>query len=169
MLTYSDCFGQVTNFGTYLSFSGNIVRMKAKLTFVMLAMMMLFAAAPAHAQHNILNYVTGTVTDQDGVGIDAQVNASCDEYVITSVHNTMNENGDYFIPLPNVCDVNTTVCVTATADETGYVNTACGTMLGKGPTINIGFVDITSIPEFGLIAIPLLLSMAGFVFMRGRI
>ncbi len=142
--------------------------MKAKLTFVMLAVMMLFAAAPAHAQSNLLNYVTGAVTDQDGAGVDAQLNVSCNENVITSVHNTMDDNGNYFITLPAVCAVNTTVCVTATADETGYVNTACSTMLGQGPIINIGFVDITSIPEFGLIAIPLLLSMAGFVFMRGR-
>ena len=165
MLTYRDCFGQVTNFGTYLSFSGNIVRMKAKLTFVMLAMMMLFAAAPAYAEYA---YVTGTVTDQDGVGIDAVVNASCNEHVFDGVHNTMDDNGNYFISLPNVCAVGTTVCVTATANETGYVNTGCGTMLAQGSIINIGFVDIISTPEFGLIAIPLLLSMAGFVFMKRR-
>ena len=140
--------------------------MKAKITFVMLAVMMLFAATPAYAA---FNYVTGTVTDQDGVGVDAEVNASCNGKTAGGVENTMDDNGNYFISLPVWCSVNTTVCVTATADETGYVNTACGTMLGKGPTINIGFVDITSIPEFGLIAIPLLLSMAGFVFMRGRI
>ena len=172
MLTHWACLGLVTNFERYLSFSGNVIPMKAKLTFIMLAVLMLFAA-PAYADIDCnipTGIVTGYVVGENNVGIsDVEVYAEClnpnNNCKSVTVYTGESDLGRYVVDLN--CPVDADVRVTAKMGEN--VATGQGVMKNWLVVSPIAFVDdITMIPEFGLIAIPLLLSMAGFVFMKGR-
>ena len=133
--------------------------MKAKLTFVMLAVMILFSAAPAYA----IDYVVGQVTYNGQPLMGASVNATCDGQTTS---NTVITSGSGSYVLEIVCSAQSTVEVNAVKGD--LHGSQAGTM-ENWVAVNVAIVDdIIMTPEFGLIAIPLLLSMAGFVFMKGR-
>jgi len=138
--------------------------MKVKLIFIMLAVMMLFAATPAYAG-TVAGHVISESTG-DGV-VGAEVVALCEGTPNTATTSSY-ANGLYAVELD--CPVGNWVTVTATLD--GAMGSGRDTMQKVGEGIHemeIVIIDVTMTPEFGLIAIPLLLSIAGFVFMRGRV
>ena len=143
--------------------------MKTKLTFVMLAVMMLFAAAPVYASINgpIPTYteaIIGTVY-HDGVPYHgATVNATCFDGNKSSFKTT---DAGGFYDLGINCSTPGTITVDAYVDDSLF-GTASGMMHSTWFNIDMDSVDITMIPVFGFVAIPFLLSMAGFVFMRRR-
>jgi len=157
--------------------------MMTKVMFAALTMLVLFAGY-GYAQ-GLGNYdrVDGYVTD-DGAYIDVTFTATCtdDDNIAHNAeihkYNLIDSNGAskgrYLLYLD--CDAGRKACITATEKAGDRSVTGCGSMLPHSPGnafnstyIDLVFTDTDPVPEFGLIAIPLLLSMAGFVFMRGRL
>ncbi|MEA3342680.1 MAG: hypothetical protein U9Q92_00805 [archaeon] len=141
--------------------------MNSKVVIAAIAVMMLFAAAPVYALFGPPAYadaIFGRVYYDDVPYRGATVNATCDDGNKSSI-GTTNWYGLYRIGIN--CSAPNNVTVGAYADG-GLYGTASGTMEEICMNVDMTRVNITMIPEFGLIGIPLLLSMAGFVFMRGK-
>ena len=141
--------------------------MNSKVVIAAVAVMMLFAAAPVYAQPGPPPYtdaIFGRVYYDDVPYRGATVNATCDGGNKSTI-GTTNMYGLYRLGIN--CSAPNNVTVGAYADGNIY-GTASGTMQELCMNVDMARVYITMIPEFGLIAIPLLLSMAGFVFMRGK-
>ena len=145
-----------------------MIGMKAKLTFLMLAVMILFSVTPAYAViESVPTYtdmIIGTVYYNNAPYAGATVNATCAGGNKSSVETT---NGDGFYSLKINCSAPSTVTVDAYAGGNLF-GTASGVMHVTWLNVDMTYVDVTMIPVFGLIAIPFLLSMAGFVFMRKK-
>ncbi|MEA3342541.1 MAG: hypothetical protein U9Q92_00100 [archaeon] len=150
--------------------------MKTKAIFAALTMLALLAgsayAPDVNAEWGHVDRVDGTVTDYDGTGINVTFGATCAGAPVDIYHYTLNDPGNYRVYFD--CDAGQEACVTATAAAAGdgrFV-VGCGTMYQEGAhnkaVIDLVFDETDPIPEFGLLAIPFLLSMAGFVFMRGK-
>ncbi len=142
--------------------------MNSKVVITAIGVMMLFAAAPVYAMIPVPGYtdvIVGWVYYDDAPYRGATVNATCDGGNKSSI-STTNRYGLYRLAINCSAPNNVTVGAYAAG---GLYGTASGTMQDICMSIDMERVNITMIPEFGLLAIPFLLSMAGFVFMRGRI
>ncbi len=148
--------------------------MKIKTIFAALTMLALLAgsayALDISTEWGHVDRVDGTVTDYDGSGINVTFSATCDGDDATIYHYTLNAPGKYRIYFD--CDAGQWACITATAGEREAHGCGTMTMYTQGAhnktVIDLVLPETEPIPEFGLLAIPFLLSMAGFVFMRRK-
>ncbi|MEA3342681.1 MAG: hypothetical protein U9Q92_00810 [archaeon] len=144
--------------------------MKTKAIFAALTMLALLAGSAYASSGNTgwghIDRAVGTVAGYDGAD-SVTFEATCDTVETLIYHYTLNAAGKYRVYFD--CDAEQVACITARDGE--RVAHGCGEMSfqGEHDSVDIDLVfDEELIPEFGLIAIPLLLSMAGFVFMRGK-
>ena len=134
-------------------------------TIVLFAFVLMLLSSPVYAP-TTSSIINGNVYDSEGAPVyEAEVTALCmdDTSEPTPISYT-DSDGYYAIAI--VCDANTEVTVTAAKDDlTGY---EVGVLKDMGFVIIVMMDDITLIPEFSMIMIPFLMSLAGFVFIRNK-
>ena len=141
--------------GVQIWVSFRVMTMKFKI-IVLFAFVLMLLSTPVYA-----NTVTGRVYDGDGPVDGVSVTAVCDN---EKTGTDMTENGGlYAIDID--CPVDSYVTVTATKGDLSGTET--GQMYDMDWVI-IEIINITLIPEFSMIMIPFLMSLAGFTFLRGK-
>ena len=137
--------------------------MKSKI-IVLFAFALMLLSAPVSADTcTSSGMVVGQVYDEDNIGISgADVSAVCEGGNVSNTVQT-NDLGNYVICIN--CSEGSTVTVTAEKD--GMINTGSDVM-EDWTCIDIAFIDILLTPEFSMIMIPFIMSLAGFVLIRGK-
>ena len=138
--------------------------MKKKFSFFIATVLAIVALPVATFAQSGQTIVDGTVTNNaHAVVSGASVTVTCDGHVQTA---TTNVNGDYLLSYSDTdCPLGATANVTASKSGQGS-----GSNSGSiGPTgssqINIGVVDVSLVPEFGLIGLTGAILIGGGAFM----